>query len=95
MQTVAHGSVKDTTGRNESFPSFVAKQYEFFHYLEICEYIGKDAVLLKSRGLGASEMLAALAVRPFITTRKFRTLLTASADDQLDPLLDKAWYQLN
>lgn len=95
MQTVAHGSIKNTTGRDESFPSFVAKQYEFFHYLEICEYIGKDAVLLKSRGLGASEMLAALAVRPFVTTRKFRTLLTASADDQLDPLLDKAWYQLN
>lgn len=30
MQTVAQDAVKDTTGRNESFPSFVAKQYEFF-----------------------------------------------------------------
>lgn len=95
MQTVAQNTVKDTTGRNESFPSFIAKQYEFFHYIEICEYIGKDVCLLKSRGLGASEMLASLAVRPFITTRKFRTLLTAATDDQLDPLLDKAWYQLN
>ena len=37
MQTVAQDAVKDTTGRNESFPSFVAKQYEFFHYIEICE----------------------------------------------------------
>lgn len=45
--------------------------------------------------MGMSEILADLAVRPFITTRKFRTLLTAAADDQLDPLLDKAWYQLN
>ena len=95
MQTVAQDAIKDTTGRNESFPSFVAKQYEFFHYIEICEYIGKDVCLLKSRGLGASEMLASLAVRPFITTRKFRTLLTAATDDQLDPLLDKAWLQLN
>lgn len=51
MQTVAQDAVKDTTGRNESFPSFVAKQYEFFHYIEICEYIGKDVCLLKSRGL--------------------------------------------
>ena len=95
MKTVAQDAVKDTTGRNESFPSFVAKQYEFFHYIEICEYIGKDVCLLKSRGMGMSEILADLAVRPFITTRKFRTLLTAAADDQLDPLLDKAWYQLN
>lgn len=95
MQTVAQDAIKDTTGRSESFPSFIAKQYEFFHYIEICEYIGKDVCLLKSRGLGASEMLASLAVRPFITTRKFRTLLTAATDDQLDPLLDKAWYQLN
>jgi hypothetical protein len=90
MQTVALDAKKDTTGRNESFPNFIAKQYELFHYIELCEYIGKDVVLLKSRGLGFSEVLAALAVRPFITTRKFRTLLTAAADDQLDPLLDKA-----
>lgn len=95
MQTVALDAIKDTTGRNESFPSFVAKQYEFFHYIEICEYIGKDICLLKGRGMGMSEVLADLAVRPFITTRKFRTLLTAATDDQLDPLLDKAWYQLN
>lgn len=95
MQTVALNAVKDTTGRNESFPSFIAKQYEFFHYIEMCEYIGKDVCLLKGRGMGMSEVLAALAVRPFITTRKFRTLLTAAADDQLDPLLDKAWFQLN
>lgn len=95
MQTVALDAKKDTTGRNESFPNFIAKQYELFHYIELCEYIGKDVVLLKSRGLGFSEVLAALAVRPFITTRKFRTLLTAAADDQLDPLLDKAWFQLN
>ena len=95
MQTVAQNTVKDTTGRNESFPSFIAKQYEFFHYIEICEYIGKDVCLLKGRGMGMSEVLADLAVRPFITTRKFRTLLTAAADDQLDPLLDKAWFQLN
>lgn len=34
-------------------------------------------------------MLACLAVRPFITTREFRTVITAAADAQLDPLLDK------
>ena len=54
------------------------------------KFLSKDVCLLKSRGMGMSEILADLAVRPFITTRKFRTLLTAAADDQLDPLLDKA-----
>lgn len=44
---------------------------------------------------GFSEILADLAARPFITTREFRTVCTAAADAQLDPLLDKCWTQLN
>ncbi len=95
MQTVNQSSDKATSGRNQSFPSFLAKQYEFFHYLEMCEYVGKDVCMLKARGLGFSEILADLCVRPFITTRQFRTLCTAAADLQLDPLLDKCWVQLN
>lgn len=51
MQTVNTKSAKQVTGRNESFPSFIAKQYEFFHYIEMCEHIGKDCAMLKSRGL--------------------------------------------
>lgn len=50
---------------------------------------------MKARGLGFSEILACIGVRPFITTRQFRTLYTAAADLQLDPLLDKCWVQLN
>lgn len=51
MQTINQTTDKQTTGRNQSFPSFLAKQYEFFHYLEMCEYLGKDVCLLKARGL--------------------------------------------
>lgn len=51
MQTIDQTSTKATSGRNQSFPNFLAKQYEFFHYLEMCEYIGKDVCLLKARGL--------------------------------------------
>lgn len=51
MQTVNTDSEKQTTGRNQGFPSFLSKQYEFFHYMELCEYIGKDVVMLKARGL--------------------------------------------
>lgn len=97
MQTpkIALKGEKKVLGRGQSFPRFLSKQYEFFHYVSMCEYLGKDIVMLKARGLGFSEMLACLAVRPFITTRKFRTVCTAAADAQLDPLLDKCWTQLN
>jgi hypothetical protein len=89
MQTVNLDSEKKTTGRGQSFPSFLVKQYEFLHYLEMCEYIGKDVIMLKARGLGFSELLACIGVRPFITTREFTTIYTAAADNQLSPVLDK------
>ena len=51
MNTVDEESAKATTGRINGFPRFAAKQYEFFHYLEMCEYIGKDVAMLKARGV--------------------------------------------
>ena len=51
MQTAVQNITKAVTGRNESFPSFLAKQYEFFHYVEMCEYLGNDVCMLKARGL--------------------------------------------
>ena len=95
MQTVNLDATKKTTGRGQSFPSFLSKQYEFFHYLEICEHIGKDCIMLKARGLGFSEILACIGVRPFITTREFTTIYTAAADNQLSPVLDKCWTQMD
>lgn len=89
MQTANLGNVKAVTGRNESFPSFLSKQYEFFHYVEMCEYLGNDVCMLKARGLGFSEILACLGVRPFTTTRKFRTVYTADSDAHLNPTLTK------
>lgn len=50
MQTVVEGRVAGK-GRNESFPSFFAKQYEFFHYVEMAEKLHKDVGILKARGL--------------------------------------------
>lgn len=95
MQTANLDNVKAVTGRNESFPSFLAKQYEFFHYVEMCEYLGMDVCMLKARGLGFSEILACLGTRPFTTTRKFRTVYTADSDAHLNPTLTKVWNQLN
>lgn len=83
------------SGRNENFPSFFSKQYEWFHYVEMAERLHKDACALKSRGVGWSEMTAAMAVRPYTTNRKYRVLLTCAAQTKLDPLKDKCWLQLN
>lgn len=94
METVPDDE-KSGSGRNESFPSFFSKQYEWFHYVEMAEKLHKDACALKSRGVGWSEMTAAMAVRPYTTNRKYRTLLTCSAQTKLDPLKDKCWLQLN
>lgn len=95
MNTVNEEATKAVTGRVQGFPRFAAKQYEFFHYMEMCEYIGRDVCMLKPRGIGFSEILACIGVRPFITTRNFHTIYTAGADAQLQPVLDKCWTQLN
>lgn len=86
---------KAGVGSEESFPFFTSKQYEFFHYVELCEYLKKDAVALKARAVGFSEIGACLGVRPFITTRNFRTVYTASLESYVDDVLTKCWYQLN
>lgn len=39
------------SGRQSNFPSFYAKQYEYFHYIEICEKTGHDVCALKARGV--------------------------------------------
>lgn len=86
---------KASGGRALSFPMFLVFQYEYFHYIEMCELLGKDAALVKSRGIGFSEMGAELAVRPFITTPNFRTLVTAPTEKHLKPILSKIWPQLD
>ena len=68
---------------------FLVFQYEYFHYVEMCELLGKDVGLLKSRGIGFSEMAAELAVRPFITTPNYRVLASAPSEKHLKPLLSK------
>lgn len=44
-------SKKAASGDTEGFPKFLAEQYKFFHYFEMCEHLKKDVVALKSRGI--------------------------------------------
>lgn len=51
MQVVGDTNSKAGEGRDESFPSFIAKQYEWFHYYELAEKLHKDVCALKARGV--------------------------------------------
>ena len=94
MQTIVEGRVAGK-GRDEKFPSFFSKQYEFFHYVEMAEKLHKDVALLKARGLGMSEVVASLLVRPYTTNRGYKGLLTAPDDAKLKNTRKKCWKQLN
>lgn len=39
-------------GRLMDFPCFYVAQYIWYHYLELCKILRKNAVLMKARGLG-------------------------------------------
>lgn len=88
METVVEDAISGT-GRKESFPSFLAKQYEFFHYVEMAERLHKDVCILKARGLGISEVLATMAVRPYTTFPNYDVILTCAAEAKLTPLKEK------
>lgn len=85
---------KAAEGRLETFPDFFAKQYEYFHYIEMCEKLGKDVGSLKSRGVGFSEIAASLGLRVYTTVKKSRCLYTASSEKFVKDVLDKAWLQM-
>lgn len=82
------------SGRKSGFPSFYAKQYEYFHYIELCERLGKDVCALKARGVGFSEIAASLGVRLYSTVREAHVLYSAYSDDFLSAVLRKCWEQL-
>ena len=94
MQTVRNDKTAGK-GRVESFPAFHAKQYEFFHYIELAEKLKKDVCSLKARGLGFSEIIACLLVRPYTTNKGYVAMLTAPDKPKLDNTKNKCWLQLN
>lgn len=91
----AKKGAKASAGRQVSFPMFFVFQYEYFHYVEMCEILGKDVGLLKARSMGFSEMAASLCARPFITTPDYRVVASAYSEKHLKPLLAKVWAQLD
>lgn len=82
------------SGREVSFPRFFSKQYEYFHYIDLCEHLKKDVCALKARGVGFSEIAASLGVRLYTVKRDMHIIYSAYAEGKLKPLLKKCWEQL-
>lgn len=91
-------SVLDRSGaelQEESFPTFIAKQYEYFHYLELCRKVGMDGIAFKSRGVGASEIAASNCAHAYTFHRATRNIVTAFADTYVTTTLAKVWQELD
>ncbi len=83
-------------GRDESMPDFWSKHYEYFHYVALCEILGRDVISLKARGVGFSEIAASLGVGKYTCKPKYKVMYTAYADSYLqgDGVLQKVWNNL-
>jgi hypothetical protein len=55
----------------------------------MCALLGKDVSVLKSRGIGFSEMAAAFSANPYTMIPNYRILVTAATKNHLDPTLLK------
>lgn len=86
-------STKASSGRESTHPNFWAKHYEYFHYLEIAQNLGKDVCVLKSRGVGMSEVGAACGANIYTCVRDSKTMYIASAENYLlkNGVLQKVW----
>jgi hypothetical protein len=94
MDIIVEGTTGGS-GRKESFPRFLSKQYEWFHYVEMAAKLHLDACALKARGVGWSEMTASMSVCPYTVRRKYKILLTCFDDTKLTPLKNKCWFNLD
>ena len=79
------------TSRQDIFPEFYSAQYEFFHYFELCKVLKKDCGLFKARGVGFSEINAAICNQIYNCFPNSVCMLTASAQNYIDKSLDKIW----
>ena len=83
--------VKLGTSRQDIFPEFYSAQYEFFHYFELCKVLKKDCGLFKARGVGFSEINAAICNQIYNCFPNSVCMLTASSQNYIDKSLDKIW----
>lgn len=82
---------KSGGGRLFIFPAFYAGQYEFFHYYELCKRLRMNAVVMKAREVGYSEMLSAILANSYNCIRNSINMLATHKSDYLDNTIGKVW----
>lgn len=82
-------------GVSTTFPTFLNKQYEYFHYIELCRATGHDGLIFKSRGIGASEIAASLCAHCYTFVAESYTIVTAYLEDHIENTLQKVWQEFD
>ena len=82
------------SGTEDNFPNFMASQYMFFHYLQMCRVLRRNACLMKARSIGFSEIMASVAARMYTAIKKSRTLITCFKDVYLKGTFSKVDHAL-
>ena len=85
---------KAGTSRLYTFPDFYVAQYQWFHYLELCKRLLKNACLMKARGIGFSEIMASSAACSYNCFRNSVTVIAAQQEIYVKKTLSKVWNAL-
>lgn len=85
---------KAGSSRLYDFPKFFVGQYEFFHYVELARRLRMNAVLMKARGVGYSEINASILANSYNSQPNSVNVLAAALDNYLSKTLDKVWSAL-
>lgn len=88
---ILESATKAGGGRVTDFPGFYVKQYEYFHYIELCKRLRQNAIGLKARGLGFSEIGASTALNTYSVRRNSRTVIAAQLETYVSTTLAKCW----
>lgn len=81
-------------GRNDIFPNFLEGQYQWFHYLALAKKLRLNACMMKARGVGYSEIEAAIISKSYTVIKGSVNVCCAFASTQLDKLLEKVWANI-
>lgn len=82
------------SGRNDIFPNFLEGQYQWFHYLALAKKLRLNACMMKARGVGYSEIEAAIISKSYTVIKGSVNVCCAFASTQLDKLLEKVWANI-
>lgn len=83
------------SGRGEIFPNFMEGQYEWFHYLKLARIKKMNALMMKARETGYSEIEASILAKSYTVIKGSINVCAAYAGVQLDKLWEKIDHNLS